>query len=138
MKKTVLRKYAQLIAKVGINVQKGQEVIITAELDQPEFIRILVEECYKAGASKVKVDWSDTSITKTHIKYQSLKTLSTIEKWEEERLQHGVDVLPCRIYIESEDPDGLKGVDQTKMQKSRQAKYPIIKKYRDQLDNKYQ
>ena len=31
MKKTILRKYAQLIAKAGVNVQKGQEVFIYAD-----------------------------------------------------------------------------------------------------------
>ncbi|HAN42213.1 MAG TPA: hypothetical protein DCP98_02155 [Sphaerochaeta sp.] len=64
--------------------------------------------------------------------------MSTMEKWEEERWQHNVDVIPCRIYIESEDPDGLKGVDMNKVQKARQALYPTIRKYRDQLENKYQ
>lgn len=138
MKKTVMRKYAQLIAKCGVNVQKGQEVIIIAELDQPEFIRMVTEECYKLGAKKVRVDWTDQKMSKVHSKYQSLKTMSTMEKWEEERWQHNVDVIPCRIYIESEDPDGLKGVDMNKMQKARQALYPTIRKYRDQLENKYQ
>ena len=52
MKKTVLREYAKLIAKVGANVQKGQEVFITAELDQPEFVAMLVDECYKLKAKK--------------------------------------------------------------------------------------
>ena len=37
MKKTVLKNYAKLIAKMGLNVQPGQEVYIMAELDQPEF-----------------------------------------------------------------------------------------------------
>ena len=138
MKKTVMRKYAQLIAKCGVNVQKGQEVIIIAELDQPEFIRMVTEECYKLGAKKVRVDWTDQKMSKVHSKYQSLKTMSTMEKWEEERWQHNVDVIPCRIYIESEDPDGLKGVDMNKVQKARQALYPTIRKYRDQLENKYQ
>ena len=50
MKKTILRDYAKLLAKKGVNVQKGQEVIIVAELDQPEFVKMLVEECYRAGA----------------------------------------------------------------------------------------
>lgn len=48
MKKSVLRKYATLIATVGVNVQKGQEVFIAAELDQPEFVKMVVEECYRA------------------------------------------------------------------------------------------
>lgn len=138
MKKTVLRKYAQLIAKCGVNVQKGQEVEIMAEFDQPEFIRLVVEECYKLGAAKVIVDWTDQKTTKLHAKYRSLETMSKMEKWEKERWQHRVDEIPCRIYIESEDPDGLKGVDQNKMQKANQKLYPIIRKYRDQLENKYQ
>ena len=58
MKKTVLREYAKLIAKVGANVQKGQEVFITAELDQPEFVAMLVDECYKLKAKKVVVELS--------------------------------------------------------------------------------
>ena len=138
MKKTVMRKFAQLIAKCGVNVQKGQEVVIMAELDQPEFVRMVTEECYKLGAKKVIVDWTDQKITKIHSKYRSLKTMSTMEKWEEERWQHQVDTLPCRIYIESEDPDGMKGADQDKIQKARQALYPTIKKYRDQMESKYQ
>ena len=55
MKKTVLRSYAKLIAACGVNIQKGQEVFIQAELDQPEFVTMLVEECYKLKAKKVVV-----------------------------------------------------------------------------------
>ena len=138
MKKSVLRKYAQLIAKCGVNVQKGQEVEILAELDQPGFVRMVVEECYRLGAKKVIVDWTDQKTSRLHAKYRSLETMSKMEKWEEERWQHRVDEIPCRIYIESEDPDGLKDVDQNKMQKANQKLYPIIRKYRDQLENKYQ
>ena len=138
MKKSVMRRYAKLIAKCGVNVQKGQEVEILTQFDQPEFIRMLVEECYKLGAKKVIVDWTDQKTSKIHVKYRSLETMSTMEKWEKARWQHRVDTIPCRIYIESEDPDGFKGVDQNKMQKANQKLYPIIRKYRDQLENKYQ
>lgn len=138
MKKTVLRKYAQLIAKCGVNVQKGQDVVITASFDQPEFVAMVTEECYKLGARRVTVDWSDTKVSRLHIKYRSLETLSTLENWEEARWQYYVDKIPCRIYIESDDPDGMKGLDQEKMQKANRAKYPVIMKYRDQIENKYQ
>ena len=138
MKKTVLREYAKLIAKAGANVQKGQEVFITAELDQPEFVAMLVDECYKLKAKKVVVDWSYQPLTKLHVRYRSLKTLSTLDNYEEARWQHYVDTIPCRIYLISEDPDGLRGVNQEKMARSQQAKYPIIKGYRDQIENKYQ
>ena len=138
MKKTVLREYAKLIAKAGANVQKGQEVFITAELDQPEFVAMVVDECYKLKAKKGVVDWSYQPLTKLHVRYRSVKTLSTLDNYEEARWQHYVDTIPCRIYLISEDPDGLRGVNQEKMAKSQQAKYPIIKGYRDQIENKYQ
>ncbi len=138
MKKTVMQKYARLIARKGINVRKGQDVIVSASLDQPEFVKMVVEECYRAGASKVTVEWSYQPITKLHYRYRSLKTLSTFEKWEIEKLEHKCETLPATIYIESDDPDGLKGIDQTKVSKASQAKYPIIKPYHDKMDNKYQ
>ena len=58
MKKTVLREYARLIVRSGVNVQKGQEVLIYADLDQPEFVQMVVEEAYKAKAKKVTVEWN--------------------------------------------------------------------------------
>ena len=63
MKKAILKKYAHLIATVGVNVKKGQEVFIYAELDQPEFVRMVTEECYKAGAARVNVEWSDQALS---------------------------------------------------------------------------
>ena len=138
MKKSVLRAYARLIAESGVNVQKGQEVFIIAELDQPEFVAMVVEECYRRKAKKVVVDWNYQPLTRLHVRHQSLTTMSTLDNYEEARWQHYVDTIPCRIYLESDDPDGLRGVNQEKMAKAQQKKYPIIKGYRDQIENKYQ
>ena len=138
MKKSVLRAYARLIAESGVNVQKGQEVFITAELDQPEFVAMVVEECYRRKAKKVVVDWNYQPLTRLHVRHQSLTTMSTLDNYEEARWQHYVDTIPCRIYLLSEDPDGLRGVNQEKMAKAQQKKYPIIKGNRDQIENKYQ
>ena len=49
-----------------------------------------------------------------------------------------MDTIPCRIYLISEDPDGLKGINQEKMAKAQQKRYPIAKPYRDAIENKYQ
>ena len=138
MKKTTIRKYARLIARVGANIKKGQPVTLFAEADQYEFVTILVDECYKAGASKVTIEWSYDPITKLTYRHCSLKTLSTVEEWKKAKLQNMVDTLPCRIYIESSDPDGLKGINIEKMQKASIATYPIIKPYRDAIDGKHQ
>ena len=138
MKQTILRKYARLIARVGVNIQKGQEVLITCDLDQPKFVELLVDECYKAGAKKVKVEFGYQPLAKLHVRHQTVTTLAKVEEWEKARMQHYVDVLPCRIYLDSEDPDGLKGINQKKMALARRKSYPILKPYRDQMENKYQ
>ena len=138
MKKTVLQRYARLIARKGVNVQKGQEVMILADLDQPDFVRMTVEECYRAGASKVTVEWNFQPLSKLHYRYRSIKTLSKMEKWEIEKLAHRAEKLPAMIYIDSADPDGLRGINQEKVAKAQKATYPIIKPYRDQMENKYQ
>ena len=138
MKKTVLREYAKLLVRCGINVQKGQEVMIYAGLDQPEFVQMVVEEAYKAKAKKVIVEWNYGPLTKLHVRYQSVKTMGTVEEWQKARQQHFCDVLPARLHLASADPDGMKGVNMAKVAKSRQMSYPIMKPYADQRDNKEQ
>ena len=138
MKKTVLRSYARLIARVGVNIQKGQEALIYCDLDQPKFVEYLVDECYKAGAKKVTVKFDYQPLEKLHVRHQSVTTMAKIEEWEKARLQFYVDTLPCRIYLVSEDPDGLKGINQKKTAKAQQKSWPIIKPYSDAMENKFQ
>ena len=138
MNKTTLRNYAALIARKGVNIQKGQEVIIRAELDQPEFVEMLVKECYKAGASNVTVEWSHQKLAKTNVRYRSQKVMNRITDWELEKLKYNARVLPCMIHLTSADPDGLKGINQDKLNKARKAQYPTIKPIRESMDNKYQ
>lgn len=138
MQKTKLRAYAKLIAKKGANVQKGQVVWITAALDQPEFVEMLVKECYALGAKRVTVDWQHLPLTVLDSKNISLKELSAVEEWQKQKMQYQTDNLPVRIYLDSDDPDGLDKADQEKMAKARMAQYPIKKPYIDAIENKYQ
>ena len=138
MKKSILRSYAKLIVRCGVNVQKGQEVQIYADLDQPEFVQMVVEEAYKAKAKEVVVNWNYQSLAKIHYRYQTVKNMGTVKEWEKARMQHYVDVLPVRIHLVSSDPDGLKGINMEKMAKVRQMTYPIMKPYTDQRANKEQ
>ncbi len=138
MKKTVLREYAKLIVRKGINVQKGQEVMIFANLDQPEFVQMVVEEAYKAKASNVIVEWNYQPLAKVHNRYQSLKTMSVVPKWQLARLEHACEKNPARISLVSADPDGLKGMNMEKAAKARRATYPIMKPYMDRMEGQQQ
>lgn len=138
MNKTRLRKYARLIARCGVNVQRGQEVIITAELDQPAFVEMLTEECYKAGAKSVHVDWTHQPLTAINVKYCDEDTLGTLADWQIKKWEHQAEVLPCKIYLTSEDPDGLAGVDQKKYATATAMRAKTIKPIRRRMENKYQ
>jgi len=138
MKKTVLREYARLLVRCGVNIQKGQTLLVHAGLDQPEFVQMVVEEAYKAKAKEVIVEWSYQPLTKTHARYKSLKTMSTVHEWELARQEYYCQILPARLHLVSADPDGLKGVNMAKISKANQITYPILKPYRDRRDNKEQ
>lgn len=138
MKKTVMRKYAKLAVRTGANVQKGQGVVISAQVDQHEFAEMVAEEAYRAGAKWVMVNWGDQALSKLHYRHQTITQLSRVEEWEKAKMQHMVDTLPAMIHIDSVDPDGLKGINVEKLQKSGAAVGKVMKPFRTQMDNKYQ
>ena len=138
MNKTLLKNYAKLIVRVGANVQKGQDVIIYAGVNNAYFAELVVAEAYKAKARTVTVEWQNDVISKLKWKNEKEQVLSEMPKWVLEKWQHKVDTLPVSIYIEDSDPDALNGIDQEKMTKVRMKTGPVIMKYREQMDNKYQ
>ncbi|MBO7736393.1 MAG: aminopeptidase [Clostridia bacterium] len=138
MNKIKAKRYAKLLAKCGLNIKKGQTVFITAAVDQVEFVEMVVEECYRAGAKRVVMEWQCDSVTKIDYAYQTLETLSEVTPFAEAKLKFKADDLSCRLFIESSDPDAMQGVDMEKVAKARQAQFPIIKPYRDKMENKHQ
>ncbi|WP_322200138.1 aminopeptidase [Acutalibacter intestini] len=138
MKKSLMRKYAKLAVCTGANLQKGQGVVINASVSEHEFAEMVAEEAYRAGAKWVYMAWGDQALTKLAYRHESVTQLSTVWEWEKARQQFYVDQLPALIAIASNDPDGMKGVNVTKLQKSMAARGKILKPYSDQMDNKRQ
>ena len=138
MTKSKLKKYAELIVQVGANVQSGQDVLIYAGVEQKQLVTYVVSECYKRKARRVEVNWECDEISKIKYKKESINTLSEVSEITHAKQRYMCDKLPVMIYIESSDPDALKGVNQGKIAKIRQNQYPILKPYRDQRENKYQ
>ena len=138
MKKSVLKGYAKVIARIGANVQKNQEVVIYANVNDNYFVQYLVEECYKCKAKRVRVEWSSDEITRLAYKFEKANTLGEMLPYQEAKLKYDSEVLPVMIHIDSSDPDVLQGIDQKKIADVRAMRGPIIMKYREIMDNKYQ
>ena len=138
MDREILKKYAELIARKGVNIRNGQQVVIRTEPEQREFVAMLVEQCYFAGASTVCIDWRFTPAIRLDIEHQSEEMLSGVDAWEEERLKQRCEVLPANIYLDSDAPDAFDGIDQEKWARAQQKRFAVTKKYRDMMENRYQ
>ena len=133
----IIREYARLIARKGVNVQKDQDVVIFAELDQPKFVNMLVSECYQAGAARVTVEWQHQPNLKLDIHYQSVDALSAMFAWEYAKWEQWAQNPPSFIYILSDDPDGLKNVDQVRYTIARTKRAKEVQPYLDRMDTKH-
>ncbi len=54
-----LQKYADLAVVTGVNIQKGQELVISSPIECASFARMLAESAYKNGAKEVIMLWKD-------------------------------------------------------------------------------
>lgn len=138
MNENKLREYAKLIVKIGANVQKGQRVRLQAGVDQIPLVKMVTEECYKAGASYVEMFWECGEINKLHYQYAAADVLGEVPVWEEERAKQMTVDLPVRIFIDSSDPDELAGISPDLISTVSQMRQKVMKKYRDQIDGKHQ
>ena len=77
-----LEAYADLIVQMGVNPDKGQEVLVIAGVDQPDFVRMVVRKLYEKGAAKVVVSWEDMPLAKLDQLHRSEESLSSLADWE--------------------------------------------------------
>ncbi len=138
MKKTLLKAYAELIVKSGIALKKGQSVVIRANVDQETFVAMVVEECYKNGAKHVVVKWGSQKVDRVAMRKGKTKDLSEVLPMELALEKWSAEELPCYLWIDSDDPDGSKGVDPKKVAAIRQAKWKVIHEYKEARENRYQ
>lgn len=138
MDSKIIENYARLIARTGANIQKGQEVFITASVEIYDFIRILTRECYLAGASRVYIVYTDAEKTKMDLAYGQEDLFSHLDDMEKAQQEHFIRKFPCRIFIESDDPDAMKGIDQVKNGRITATKAKEIWQYRSKWDSECQ
>ncbi|HJH32935.1 MAG TPA: aminopeptidase [Ligilactobacillus aviarius] len=110
-----LQKYAELIVKVGVNVQPGQEVVLYINVDQQQLAHLIVKEAYKAGAGKVMIKWSDTFAQREFLEHASDEFLENVPEFAKEEAQYIADHRCCRISVMSEDPGAFGGIDQKRV-----------------------
>ena len=121
--KNMYDKLAKLVVRKGVNVQKGQPVLINASVRDAAFVRQVAYYAYEAGAEYVSVDWRDTELTKLGYRYMSNETLSEIPQWQYDKTKYHQDKGACYISIASEKPGSMADVDGEKINIANMAYY---------------
>ena len=103
--------YARLVVQVGVDVQRGQDVIIHAAIDQAPFVRALVAEAYRAGARLVDVDYRDPYVRRALVAEGADESLGITPPWVLARMEHaaenGAAVISVSGGSNAEVYDGL-------------------------------
>ena len=126
-----LREYAELLVRVGVNVQKGQDIVITAQVDQAPFARMCAQAAYDAGARLVDIAWADDALSRMNYLFAAEETFDTVPEY---RIRFNTDYAEknaCFLHLVSSDPENLKGVDPGRLERSHRAVGKYMKRYRE-------
>lgn len=127
----LLRQYAQVILKVGVNLQPGKSVEINSEPVHADFLVILAQEAYKMGARFVRTEAKDPRLLKARIDHSDEQFLPMVPSYLEGELQKMIEESWCYVHIGGQkDPDVLKHVNkdrETVVTKANQkARMPLM------------
>lgn len=107
----LLEKYAHLIAKVGVNVQKKDTVVVYASVEQAQLARLVTKEAYRLGAAEVIVQWNDDEIQRDFLTHAADDRINQVPTYKVDEANAFAEKRVTRISIVSQDPDALLGVN---------------------------
>jgi aminopeptidase len=109
----VFSRLAELAAH-GANVQKGQIVLVQAEIGLEEQARATAEAAYKRGAKFVDVAYFDPYLKRVRIESADPDTLDFVPRWYGERLLEHAELSGARINLRSVTaPNVMDGLDKS-------------------------
>lgn len=131
MDRIVLEKYARLVVKVGINIQKDQTLVISAPIECAEFVRVTAEIAYKEGAGDVVLNWKDELFQKIRYLNAPEKVFEEIPEWQKEFYNSYALNGAAFLSVYAEDPELMKDVDPARIAKANKTRNIALKEYYD-------
>ena len=136
MNAKMLWQYARLVVEVGINVQKGQPIMINCPVDRADFARMLVTAAYDAGAKEVHLNWRDDYCARQRGLKADDSVFDSVHPWEVmkrmELAKEGVGI----ISVAASDPENMRGVDPDRLRRANMAAGRDLKDFmRIQMSN---
>ena len=117
----MLRKYADVIVRVGLNIRAGQRLIIYSGILNYSLVRLVVSSAYTAGARYVDVIWNDEETEHIHIKNAPLEAIGETTNWLTGGIEEFITNGDAYLGIGSRNPDIFSDVDPERVAVSRKA-----------------
>lgn len=122
--------YADLLIRIGINLQPGQSLRIGAEIGHREFVHLAVDAAYRAGARYVHVDWSDDPSARSRLVHSADEYLDFYPDYEVARHQQMVDEgWPRLSLVGPEFPHLFDDIDPQRLRRVSSARRTRVKFY---------
>lgn len=113
-----LDKFAELIVRVGINIQPGQKLIVNGKnfnrgvsLEAAPLMRLVARHAYKAGARLVDIIWEDPNQTIERLKFAPKDSFEEFPTWRTRGMEEYLREGNALLTIYADDPDRYKGFD---------------------------
>ncbi|MBU3177360.1 aminopeptidase [Clostridium estertheticum] len=133
MDNKLLEKYALLLVKTGINIQKDQTLVINSPIECAAFTRIVSKIAYIEGAREVVVTWRDELSTKIKFMFAPEELFSEYPDWQRDFYVSSARKGAAFLSISASDPELMKDVNPERLSKSNKAASTAIKEYRDRM-----
>jgi len=128
----MLEKYAAVAVGVGIGVEKGDRVVVSAPVQLPEFTRLLVETAYESGAESVDVLWTDDEVSRARFSHGSKEAAGVVSGDSQFRLR-GFEAGASYLRVHAQDPAALAGVDASLVQEYQRVNGTYLKPHFDAM-----
>jgi len=123
--------YAELLIQEGLNVQKGQTVLITCPVECASFARLCAEKAYAAGCREVVMNWNDDALTRLKYLHADNAVFDEFPSWRADFYNGYAKERAAYLVIDSEDPESLSGVNPDRIRRSKAASGKAIRYFRD-------
>ncbi|MFD0677252.1 MULTISPECIES: aminopeptidase [unclassified Paenibacillus] len=131
----LLSSYAELVVKIGVNIHKGQTLVVNGSIDAADLVRLIVKKAYEAGAYLVKVNWTDDTVSRMRYDLAADESFLEEPKWYAGEMLELVEKGAAVISIVSSDPDLLKGIPQDRIVNYQKTYGKAMAKYRQYLQS---
>jgi aminopeptidase len=131
MKDMRLEKYAQLVIRTGVNIQKDQILVINSPIECAPFTRMLAQNAYQEGARDVVIYWSDELFSRIRYMNAPEVVFDEFPQWKKEFYLSYVRQGAAFLSISASDPELLKGVNTERISRAQKTSNIALKEYRE-------